>query len=245
MAIFLSKYIFVIEILGGIWYNKKCIKFGERKKSMTTVILIRHGESDANNKGYFAGQYDACLMPRGMEQAEKTAKYIFEKYKPTKIYASDLKRAYSTAEPISKLIGDEIITDKGLREKYAGKWQEMSFDDLENTFHEEYYVWLNDIGNAHCNEGESVKELSERVMATLTAIAKENDGKTVAVATHATPIRAAQTIIQCGDIKYMKNVPWVSNGSVTVLEYDGKWKCVSVSEDSHLGEDRTVFPANV
>ena len=94
-------------------------------------------------------------------------------------------------------------------------------------------------------EGESVKELSERVMATLTAIAKENDGKTVAVATHATPIRAAQTIIQCGDIKYMKNVPWVSNGSVTVLEYDGKWKCVSVSEDSHLGEDRTVFPANV
>ena len=52
-------------------------------------------------------------------------------------------------------------------------------------------------------------------------------------------------MIQYGDISYMKNVPWVSNGSVTVLEYDGEWKCVSVSEDNHLGADKTVFPANV
>ena len=43
----------------------------------------------------------------------------------------------------------------------------------------------------------------------------------------------------------MKNVPWVSNGSVTVIEYNGDWKCLSVSEDGHLGADKTVFPANV
>ncbi len=212
---------------------------------MTRLLLIRHGESEANNKGFFAGQYDAPLMPKGIEQAKKTAEYIIKKYSPDKIYASDLKRAYSTAEPISKLTGIDIIPDRGLREIYAGKWQTMKFDDLENEFAEDYGLWLNDIGNACCTDGESVKELGERAMATLAAIAKDSDGKTVAVATHATPIRAAQTLIQYGDICYMKNVPWVSNGSVTVLEYDGDWKCVSVSEDSHLGEDRTVFPANV
>ena len=48
---------------------------------MTTLVLIRHGESEANNKGFFAGQYDAPLMPKGKEQAEKTAEYIFNKYK--------------------------------------------------------------------------------------------------------------------------------------------------------------------
>ena len=212
---------------------------------MVRLLLIRHGESEANNKKYFAGQYDAPLMPKGMEQAEKTARYIVEKYVPTKIYASDLKRAYCTALPVAKLLGEEVITDQGLREIYAGKWQKMAFDDLEKTYSGEYGVWLTDIGNAHCNDGESVKELSERVMASLMAIAKENEGETVAVATHATPIRVAQTMIQYGDISCMKNVPWVSNGSVTVLEYDGKWKCVSVSEDSHLGADKTVFPANV
>lgn len=212
---------------------------------MTTLVLIRHGESEANNKGFFAGQYDAPLMPKGKEQAEKTAEYIFNKYKPTRIYASDLKRAYTTAEPIAKLIGEEIVIDKGIREIYAGKWQQMTFNDLEKTFSQEYKVWLQDIGNAHCNDGESVEELSRRVMASLTAIAKENDGQTVAIATHATPIRAAQTMIQYGDISHMKDVPWVSNGSVTVFEYDGEWKCISVSEDDHLGADRTVFPANV
>ena len=82
-------------------------------------------------------------------------------------------------------------------------------------------------------------------MKTLTEIAKENDGKTIAIATHATPIRAAQTIIERGDIKYMKYVPWASNGSVTVFQYDGKWECISISEDSHLGDQKTVFPPNV
>ena len=82
-------------------------------------------------------------------------------------------------------------------------------------------------------------------MAALTDIAKENDGETVVVATHATPIRAAQTVIQHGDIGHMKNVPWVSNGSVTVLEFNGEWRCASVSEDHHLGAYKTVFPANV
>ena len=212
---------------------------------MTKLLLIRHGESEANNKGFFAGQYDAPLMPKGVEQAEKTAKYAVEKYHPVKIYASDLKRAYDTAIPVSKLIDADIITDQRIREIYAGKWQQMSFDDLEKTYPDDYGVWLNDIGNACCSGGESVKELSERVMAALTDIAKENYGETVAVATHATPIRAAQTVIQHGDIGYMKNVPWVSNGSVTVLEYNGEWRCASVSEDHHLGTYKTIFPANV
>ena len=212
---------------------------------MTKLLLIRHGESEANNKGFFAGQYDAPLMPKGMEQAEKTAKYLVEKYRPVKIYASDLRRAYCTAIPVSKRIGDDIITDQRIREIYAGKWQQMLFDDLEKMYSDDYGIWLHDIGNARCSGGESVKELGERVMAAFTDIATENDGRTVAVATHATPIRAAQTIIQYGDIRHMKKVPWVSNGSVTVLEYDGEWSCTSVSEDEHLGAHKTVFPANV
>ena len=101
---------------------------------MTKLLLIRHGESEANNKGFFAGQYDAPLMPKGVEQAEKTANYIVEKYHPVKIYASDLKRAYDTAIPVSKLLDADIITDQRIREIYAGKWQQMSFDDLEKTY---------------------------------------------------------------------------------------------------------------
>ncbi len=217
----------------------------QRLCDVTRLVLIRHGESEANNQGYFAGQYDAKLMPKGMEQAVKTAEYIVKKYAPDEIYSSDLVRAYSTAMPVSRLIGKEIKSHKGLREIFAGEWQKMPFDDLQKDFSEEYGVWLKDIGNARCSGGESVKELGDRVMATLTEIAKENPGKTIAVATHATPIRVSQTIIKYGDIVSMKNVPWIPNASVTVYEYDGSWKCISEVEDEHLGDDKTVFPANV
>ncbi len=212
---------------------------------MTKLLLIRHGESEANNGGFFAGQYDAALMPRGLKQAQKTAAYIVEKYDVAKVYASDLQRAYCTALPIAKLLGIDVIPHRGLREIYAGKWQQKTFNALQQEFSDSYRVWLTDIGNAQCDGGESVKELCQRVMETLTQIAVDNDGLTVAVATHATPIRAAQTMIERASPDEMKSVPWVSNGSVTVIEYDGSWKCVSVSEDQHLGCDKTKFPANV
>lgn len=83
-------------------------------------------------------------------------------------------------------------------------------------------------------------------MKALTKIAEDNDGKTVAIATHATPIRVAQSIIQCGALNEMENIPWVSNASVTVLEYNNNiWKVVTVSEDEHLAELKTLLPANV
>ena len=40
---------------------------------MTTLILIRHGQSMANLEGVFAGNFDADLSDLGREQAEKTA----------------------------------------------------------------------------------------------------------------------------------------------------------------------------
>ena len=83
-------------------------------------------------------------------------------------------------------------------------------------------------------------------MSALTKIAEKNNGKTVVVATHATPIRVAQSIVQTGGLDEMKNIPWVSNASVTVFEYENKsFKAVKISEDAHLSELRTALPDNV
>ena len=48
---------------------------------MTTLILIRHGESMANRQGIFAGQIDPDLQGKGIKQAELTGKYIIDNYK--------------------------------------------------------------------------------------------------------------------------------------------------------------------
>ncbi len=212
---------------------------------MTTLLLIRHGESEANRNNIFAGQIDPPLQDRGVKQAELTAKYIMENYKVDKIFSSDLQRAYNTAMCLSKLSGIDVIKDEGLREIAAGEWEGMLFDELPVHYPEEFGVWINDIGKAACPGGESASELSRRVMNTIERIAKENDGKTVAVATHATPIRAAQSIIEAGTIDRMNDFAWVSNASVTIIEYDGTWKVARASVDEHLEELKTALPDNV
>ena len=66
------------------------------------------------------------------------------------------------------------------------------------------------------------------------------------MATHATPVRVAQCLIEHGNLEKMREVPWVSNASVSEIEYrDGEWKCIEMSHDMHLGELRTVLPDNV
>ena len=213
---------------------------------MTTFLLIRHGESEANRNSVFAGHYNANLEPRGVEQANSTARYIAGNYKVDKIYASDLNRAYDTACALSELIGIEIIPDENLREISAGKWEGVKFTDIHNMYPDEYELWLNHIGKSTCVDGESVAHLGKRVYDTLTKIAEENDGKTIAVATHATPIRAMQSIVETGSVDDMENIPWVSNASVSVFEFDGaSWRILSLSVDEHLGDLRTTLPKNV
>lgn len=213
---------------------------------MTTFILIRHGESEANRQRIFAGQVDPDLQNKGLKQAQETAKYIAANYQVDKIYSSDLKRAYNTAKCLADILKLEIIPNRNLREINAGKWEGMKFDDIATVYAEEYYTWINHIGHSKCGGGETVKQLGDRIMSELTKIAEENDGKTVAIATHATPIRTVQSIIQTGALDEMENIPWVSNASVTILTYNNhSWNIVKAGEDKHLSVLKTELPQNV
>lgn len=213
---------------------------------MTTLLLIRHGETWANRESVFAGFTDTKLTDVGYQQAEKTADFVMEKYNVDKVYASDLMRAFETGKAVADRIGVETIPEKGMREIYGGSWENVKYEKLCTFYPKEYGVWLHDIGKAYCVCGESVEDLGERVMTTLTRIARENEGKTAVVATHATPIRVAQCLIEYGDLANMQQIPWVSNASVTEVVYENNaWRVVSVNKDEHLGELRTVLPSNV
>lgn len=203
---------------------------------MTRILLVRHGQSEANLVRHFAGHFDPELTELGLRQAKLTAKFIFENYQVDKVYSSDLKRAYKTAKAVADLLKLEVIKSKALREIDGGKWENVSAYEVAEKFPNEYEIWSNDIGNSACPGGESARELSERVMKELYRIAEENPDSTVVVGTHATPIRLAQSVIELGDVVKAKDVQWASNASVTVFEYDGEFKVTAKSLDSHLGE---------
>ena len=211
----------------------------------TTLIFVRHGESNANGSGFFAGQLDIDLSPRGFQQAELTGDYISKHYCVDAIYSSDLQRAYYTALPIAKACGREIIKSTQLREIFAGEWQGLCFDELQTQHFDSYGIWLNDIGKAHPKNGESVEELSTRIWNTVQEIANREQDKTVVIVTHATPIRTLLCRISGLGLDQMKNISWVSNASVSVVRVDDDWKLEQVGYDLHLAGLKTQFPANV
>ena len=213
---------------------------------MTKLILVRHGESEANELGLFAGHLDVDLTVRGLKQAELTAEYIIGHYVVDKVYASDLKRAYKTGEAVAQKAGVAIIPCPELREIGAGDWDGQRFDELDKLFPDDFSIWYNDLVHARCTNGEAVSEVAERVYAAMLKIARENDGKTVVLATHATPVRTALAMIHPHGLAAMEHIGWVPNASVTVLSYeDGAWTCDLVGEAAHLEDLKTVLPANV
>ncbi|MFZ5954457.1 MAG: histidine phosphatase family protein [Candidatus Dependentiae bacterium] len=64
----------------------------------TTLILIRHGQTDWNLAGKLQGHADIPLNAKGIEQAKRVAHYLKAKQVPiTALYSSDLQRAQQTA----------------------------------------------------------------------------------------------------------------------------------------------------
>ncbi len=213
---------------------------------MTTFLIVRHGQSVANEIGVLAGVTDHKLTPLGHKQAEITAEYIAQNYKVDAVYTSPLCRAKETAEHTSEKLGLNLQIATGLHEISTGDWNNRKFDDLVKEYPEEYGIWLNDIGNSQCPNGENPNDVQKRVIGTLLDIAKENEDKTVAVFSHGMAIRCAEAVWQHKDIKDLKDIPWVTNASLTVVEYSEKtgFHLVKRSIDEHLEECRTFLPAN-
>ncbi len=203
---------------------------------MGKLILIRHGESRGNKNHIFLGHTDLDLTERGYRQAKLTADYIEKTYDIDVIYSSDLQRAYHTVEEYAKRKNLDIIKDRNLREIYAGAWEALPYEEIDAKYHDAYNTWHHDIGHAVCTDGESVAELQKRIVAEIFKIRNENPEKNILIGTHATPIRVLRDYLTGGSLAQMKDIPWVPNASVTVIDSDSM-KLLTEGYADHLGEE--------
>lgn len=135
---------------------------------------------------------------------------------------------------------------KELREINAGDWQGKTFNELQTIYADRYAVWLENIGKKICPNGETVRNLSERIWAIISKIVKINTGRTIVVVMHATPIRTLYARFKGLDVERLKDVSWVSNASVSeILIKDDQWILTKESIDEYLVGMQTRFPANV
>lgn len=215
----------------------------------TTVILVRHGETEGNVAQVWHGAMDAPLTPRGASQVAATAKTIAAlnrkqpiasgAAKPIDVfYVSPLARARSTAAAISQATGLQPKVDAGLREFDLGDWEGRTFRDLKDT-ENLWRRWDDDPHFAPPN-GESPRSFNRRVVDSLQELIERHPGQTVLVVTHGGVIATVlASWIGKGPDDWQRFDP--HNCAISILQWDGEgWRALMVNDIAHLPAEAVV-----
>ncbi len=203
---------------------------------ITTIYLIRHGESEANETAVFAGSAEYFLTKKGIKQAEVTAK-VLSKAPVTAIYSSPLLRARRTAEPFSSAFHCPVIVDNELREVFCGDWERMPYAEIEKKYPDLFPTpWYQNFGEAAAPNGESVTEAGKRFWNAAKRIAEKHPGESVLITSHAGVIRSFYGIVAGIAPKDLGHaLPFPTNASYSIVTYEnGAFYPVIYSEDSEL-----------
>lgn len=155
---------------------------------MSTLLIVRHGESEWNAIGRWQGQEDSPLSDQGRDQAFAAAAHVGV---VDLVVASDLERARVTAEIIAESIGvGPLQIDPDLRERHAGEWQGLTRPEI----HERYPGWIED---GRRPEGwEPDESVSDRAYAALRRWAPVGDQ--ILIVSHGGVIRTLETSMGVG-----------------------------------------------
>ena len=98
------------------------------------LLIIRHGESEADILKVHEGRADFPLTERGHAQARAMAAYVASRYALSRIYASTLTRAMQTARHLAEETGLEFIPDDDLMEFNNGLLAGLPYDEARAKY---------------------------------------------------------------------------------------------------------------
>lgn len=98
---------------------------------MTTLLLIRHGETDWVGKRLAGRTPGIPLNENGRRQAEDLADALAH-LPLTALYSSPLERARQSAEPLARRLNLPVRVHNGLQEIDFGQWQGLTGEEMRN-----------------------------------------------------------------------------------------------------------------
>ncbi len=159
------------------------------EEAITSLLLIRHGHTEATEAGLLYTDPEARLTEKGVDQAQAISKWI-PKHNPQVLIANTAQRVQATADIISEATGMVPIICQGFDEWRVGEWEGRTYLDIKKNDPDIYADWSKDPITNRPPGGESIEDLCERIRDNLLALVKTHEGKTVAFVTHAGIIRA-------------------------------------------------------
>jgi broad specificity phosphatase PhoE len=199
------------------------------------LYLLRHGQTSLSRANMFCGRgLDPGLTAEGVKMAEAfAAAYAGATWEA--IYASPLKRALSTAEPLARAVGLPVIPREGLAEIDYGAWDGKNVDEVARDFHDEHERWTADPAWNPPTGGETAVALAQRVTHVFQGIRAEHSDGRVLVVSHKATIRVALCAllgVDVGRFRYRFGCPV---GSVSIVEFGPHGPlAATVADRSHL-----------
>ena len=149
----------------------------------TRIIAIRHGETAWNVDTRIQGQLDIALNAKGRWQAERLAA-VLRSESIRAIYASDLARAWETAQYLGHTKGLPVIKETGLRERDFGEFEGKTFAEIEELLPEQSLRWRRRDPDFYPAGGESLVALRTRVLNATERLAAQHPGEQIALVGH-------------------------------------------------------------
>jgi len=206
----------------------------------THILLLRHGQTEANASGRLQGHMPTPLNLAGVRQATLLAARLAVFSPPVEaIVSSDLPRATQTAALISAACRLPITTDPA--------WRERNFGLLEGKPIGDKKMWEAASGEFDPPGAEPSVELHNRICGALNSVLqKHSDRQVIAVVTHGGAIRAILKMLANGRLETIGNHPPaelnpIPNCSIMHLvarhyPHGIRWKIEAVNDVSHLAE---------
>jgi len=200
---------------------------------MTSIYLVRHGQTAWNREEIFRGRTDVPLDETGLRQAELTADY-FRDMEITAVYSSPLARAWQTAEKIAVLHSLEVQPLEGIIDMSFGNWEGHAHLEIKKNDSERYRLWREEPHRVRLPGGESLEEVRVRAINAVEEVIQKHLGKILVLVSH----RVINKILICCILGIDNSHFWQigqDTTAINLIQYkNGKYILSLLNETCHL-----------
>lgn len=186
-------------------------------------FIIRHGESEANVAHILLSHPKEGTVSHGLSsKGKRQVKISVLKNKKSKlldsdiiIYSSDFLRAKETAEIAKKLLGIKKINfHKNLRERYFGKYDKTSLDNIK-------IAWEQDRKNPnHKHQGaESPNKVLKRTLILIAQLEKKHKGKKILLVSHGDVLQILYTHVSGKPVSHHRLIPHLETAEIREIAF--------------------------
>jgi len=200
---------------------------------MTSIYLVRHGQTAWNKEEIFRGRTDVPLDEIGLKQAELSGQY-FKGMEIHAIFSSPLSRAWQTAEKVAEFHNLKVQSLQGIVDMSFGNWEGHPHQEIRQTDSKTYRQWVETPHLVRLPDGEGLDDVRVRAMASLEEVIRLHPGKTIVLVSH----RVVNKVIICGILGLDNSHFWQITQdptAINLIQYkNGKYILSLMNETCHL-----------